>query len=202
MGPFITLIPCEDIAAVSSFNWTKSFTLSDESQLGAVTALGLSANGVYLATAVRAGVAIWSTQNRRVLIQLPPAGTALVTQIAWSPTQNLLAWTDMGGALVRYHDVVPKTFADPVKALGGSATMKSVKRTDASLLDDLLAGEHVKDAADDGDVDLNGDDEGMHDFLDDDIGEYLKEDGGEAQFRSGQVEVGGWIRCFACFPYS
>jgi chromosome transmission fidelity protein 4 len=182
---------CIDVTAVSSSDWKKSFTLTDESQLGAITALGLSVNGVYLATAARAGVAIWSTQTRRVLIQLPAVGTAAVTQIAWSPTQNLIAWADAEGTLVRYHDAVPKTFADPVTAPSGAGvTMNSTKRKETSILDDLLAGEGGLDEEKNGDVALDGDDDGMNDFLDDDLGEFLKDDGGEAQFRSGQVEVG------------
>jgi chromosome transmission fidelity protein 4 len=183
------------VAAVSRTDWTKSFTLSDDTQLGDITALALSPNGVYLATASKSGVFIWSTQTRRVLIRLPAADSprTFVTQLAWSPTQNVLAWTDSEGTLIRYHDIVPKTFADPVKTTAAAATtMKPVKRAGTPSLFDEVAGDDS--AGKDDDVDLDAEDDGMHDFLDDDIGEYLKEDGGEAKFRSGQVEVGKYTR--------
>jgi chromosome transmission fidelity protein 4 len=196
--------------AISRSTWTKSFTFSDDTQLGEVTSLALSANGVYLATASKSGVSIWSTQNRRILIQcvhaafeelateeqdrLPHAtGDSFVTQLAWSPTQNILAWTDSEGSVVRYPDVIPSVFADPVKlSLASAATATTLKRRKTpDLFGDDLEDEDTK--ATGPDVDMGGDQDVLGDFLDDDLGDYLKDDN-EARFRDGKVEVGALLQ--------
>lgn len=56
-----------EIVAISRPNWDKSFSLSDPNATGATTALALSVNGVYLASACKEGIFIWSTQTKHVL---------------------------------------------------------------------------------------------------------------------------------------
>jgi chromosome transmission fidelity protein 4 len=165
--------------------------------MGDITALALSANGVYLATAAQSGVFIWSTQTRRVLIRLPPQPSAgSITQIAWSPTANILAWVDSNGTFIHHRDIVPKSFADPVKSSNSAAMIPRTKpRAATPLLFDDIPGADAPN--DDLDVDMNPDDDGLHDFLDDDLGDFLKDDGGERQFRSGQVEVGKYSSVLA-----
>jgi chromosome transmission fidelity protein 4 len=156
-----------------------------------VTALALSPNGIYLATASKSGVCIWSTQTKQILVRLDPSSEVIVNQMAWSPTENLLVWADGNGAFVRYHDVIPKSFAHPVKL--PSASKAAAEKSNDTGLDVAVDNLGM-------DIDLNGDDDNdLHDFLDDDIGGFLKEDGGEARFRSGQVEVG---KCHLLFTSS
>lgn len=56
-----------EIATISRSNWQKSATFADDACSGAVTALAMSVNGVYLASASKAGLFIWATQNRRLM---------------------------------------------------------------------------------------------------------------------------------------
>lgn len=59
-----------EIITVSRSDWKKASTYSDDASSGAITAMALSVNGVYLATASKSGLCIWSTQNRRMLYKL------------------------------------------------------------------------------------------------------------------------------------
>ena len=58
-----------EIVTISRSNWAKmpGSTFSDKNVMGAVTAMTLSPNGVYLITAIQSWVHVWSTQTRRVV---------------------------------------------------------------------------------------------------------------------------------------
>lgn len=56
-----------EIVTISRSDWSKTSTLSDKDVTGAITALALSTNGVYLASACSSKVYIWSTQTRRII---------------------------------------------------------------------------------------------------------------------------------------
>lgn len=56
-----------EIVTISRSDWSKTSTLSDKDVTGAITALALSTNGVYLASACRSKVYVWSTQTRRII---------------------------------------------------------------------------------------------------------------------------------------
>jgi chromosome transmission fidelity protein 4 len=56
-----------EIVTISKSDWSKTSTLSDKDVTGAITALALSINGVYLASACHSKVYIWSTQTRRII---------------------------------------------------------------------------------------------------------------------------------------
>jgi chromosome transmission fidelity protein 4 len=56
-----------EIITVSRTDWSKTSTFTDKNVLGSVTALALSSNGVYLASASQSRVHVWATQTRRVI---------------------------------------------------------------------------------------------------------------------------------------
>ena len=58
---------CTEIITVSKSTWSKASSFSDEDYIGATTALALSVNGVYLASACKSGIFVWSTATRRVV---------------------------------------------------------------------------------------------------------------------------------------
>ncbi|KAI0371170.1 hypothetical protein BV20DRAFT_965857 [Pilatotrama ljubarskyi] len=177
---FIVATRTHEIATISRSDWSKSSTLTDDACTGPITALALSANGVYLAAATKSGIFIWSTQNRRMLFRYQGALNAPVTQMAFCPSKNLLAWTDTAGDLTRWPDPIPASAPDPVKLSAGthSVTMP-VKRkgTPTLLFDDDSVAEKARGADDvDADEDL-GIDLDNDDWILDDLGGGLDDDG-------------------------
>ncbi|KAG9316728.1 hypothetical protein JVU11DRAFT_2788 [Chiua virens] len=172
-----------DIVSISRPNWVKTFSLSDPSVTGATTALALSNNGVYLASAYKDGVLIWSTQTKHVLWRHTGSPDALITQIAFSPSQNLLAWADTGGILTWWRDPIPAGSPDPVKstAAGGMQGV-SVKRKSTPT---LWGDDPVK--ADGDDILETAGDYG-DDWIIDDIGTGMEDDRGERQTGDGFVK--------------
>ncbi|KAH9956929.1 WD40 repeat-like protein [Russula dissimulans] len=111
---FVVASRTHDIVTIARDSWTKSSTFSSSSSTGTIYALALSPNGVYMASSTNKDVHIWSTQTRRLLFTFPNATTEFVTQIAFSPTKNLLAWTDFAGSLYRWSDPIPSSSPSPV----------------------------------------------------------------------------------------
>ncbi|KZT00847.1 WD40 repeat-like protein [Laetiporus sulphureus 93-53] len=144
---FFVATRAHEIITISRSDWTKSSTFVDDALSGAITALALSNNGVYLACACKAGVFIWSTETRRLLYRYDGKQTAIITQMAFSPSQNLLAWTDMDGVLTRWAEPIPATAPDPVKLAPGTASMTvPIKRKAIPMLfDDEADAEKAKD---------------------------------------------------------
>ncbi|KDR75022.1 hypothetical protein GALMADRAFT_248867 [Galerina marginata CBS 339.88] len=148
-----------EIVTISRDDWTKTSTFSDKNVSGAVTALALSPNGVYLASASQSRVHIWSTQTRRVITsQIGKPGSS-ITQLAWSPNENLLAWTDSDGAFTRWRKPISDNFPDPVKgsmATNGAATIPVKPKTGLDLFADDTEQVTTGEKEDD-DVDLDDD---------------------------------------------
>lgn len=125
-----------------------------------------------------------------------------MTQIAWSPKQNLLGWTDTEGNLTRHHDVVPASLPGPVKQSSATGVVgNTVKRTASlSLFDDAADVDRDKKGGMDADEDIDLDVD-MGDFLDDDLGDYLKDDEeAERKHIGSRVEVGAHCPCLAQNP--
>lgn len=38
-------------------------------------------------------------------------------QLAFSPTENIIAWTNTAGGFTRWHDAIPSKYPDPVKKI-------------------------------------------------------------------------------------
>ncbi|EIW83036.1 WD40 repeat-like protein [Coniophora puteana RWD-64-598 SS2] len=154
-----------DIVAISRATWTKSETLSDPSVTGSHTAIALSANGAFLASACGSEVLIWSTQKRRVLSRLQSTPSAVTIQLAFSPSQNLLAWIDTQGGFTRVSNAIATEFGDPIKdsaAANVQGQVISRKKTPTPWEDDA-----------DVDLDAVGGDDGLfggEDWIIDDIG--------------------------------
>ncbi|EMD37802.1 hypothetical protein CERSUDRAFT_114458 [Gelatoporia subvermispora B] len=180
---FYVATKAHEIVSISRNDWLRSATFSDDACSGAVTALALSKNGVYLASACQSGIFIWSTQTRRMLFRFQNALTAPVLQMAFSPSQNLLAWTDADGVFHRWPEPIPATSPDPVKLAPGSATTTLVgkRKTTPTLFDDP-EGEKTAVAVDDVDLDedvaaeLDNDD-----WILDDLGGGMADDDSEAK---------------------
>lgn len=68
-----------EIATVSRSTWTKTGTLSNKAVSGTITALALSSNGVYLASACQSKVHIWSTKTRQLVTRYVELSLITVT---------------------------------------------------------------------------------------------------------------------------
>ncbi|PVF93312.1 hypothetical protein CPB86DRAFT_768026 [Serendipita vermifera] len=106
-----------EIISISRDTWTKngSFPSSDEIS-GEITALAISPSGMYLASASKDGILIWSTQIRRVMFRHQIDSRMVVNQLIFSPTQNLLVWGDVEGNLYRWVDPIPASHPAPMAA--------------------------------------------------------------------------------------
>lgn len=136
------------------------------------------------------------------------AGTAgsAITQLAFSPTENLIAWTDTDGVLTRWLHPIPDEYPDPIKssiASAGSATVPVKRKSSPGLFgnDPFNVGVGVGSRDDVGDMDL---DIGMGDIDDDwiidDIGGGLQDEP-EVGKRSGDgfvKEMGTTFIILAC----
>ena len=58
----------------------------------------------------------------------------VVTQVLFSPTKNLVAWTDTSGQFMRWSDPIPKNLPSPVGRLSGPTAIAS-KNLDSSKSD-------------------------------------------------------------------
>ncbi|RPD78202.1 hypothetical protein L226DRAFT_551036 [Lentinus tigrinus ALCF2SS1-7] len=182
---FFVATRTHDIVTISRKDWTKSSTLSDDACSGAITALALSRNGAYLAAAAKSGVFIWSTQNRRMLFRFQGALNSPITQMAFSPTKNLLVWTDTAGDLTRWREPIPASAPDPVKlSVGTSSVTVPIKRKGTPTLFDDDTNIRSKadkgttkdtEVEDDLGIDLDNDD-----WILDDVG-TMDDDDGEAR---------------------
>lgn len=81
---------------------------------------------------------------------------APVLQLAFSPSQNLLAWTDLEGNFTRWPEPIPASAPDPVKSSAASSvTGVQKKRGKTPTLFDEEADKEIakKDVGDDVDMD-------------------------------------------------
>jgi len=95
----------------------------------------------------------------------------------FSPTKNLLAWTDFAGSLYRWSDPIPSTSPSPIASAPTSALTRPVRRGPTpSLFDDdqVASKSHQKN-----DVAIGGaDDFENEDWILDDVGDGLEDDAG------------------------
>ncbi|GLB45067.1 putative minichromosome loss protein, Mcl1, middle region [Lyophyllum shimeji] len=172
------------IATISRSDWTKSSTFSDKDVSGPITALAISVNGVYLASASQAKVHIWSTQTRRVVASQAGTPGAIITHLAFSPSENLLAWTDSEGGFNRWPKAVPDHFPDPVKrSIATTAPATIPARPKTTLFDDIAEATSTtgRETLDD-DVDLDaGFGDVDDDWIIDDLGGGLRDEAETAE---------------------
>ncbi|PIL34239.1 hypothetical protein GSI_03950 [Ganoderma sinense ZZ0214-1] len=191
---FFVATRTHEIITISRSDWTKSTTLSDDACSGTITALALSKNGVYLAAASKSGVFIWSTQNRRMLFRFQGALNAPITQMAFSPSKNLLVWTDSAGDLTRWQNPIPASAPDPVKPSAGTTAVgiPVKRRATPTLFDDdnvtAARAEKAKAQTDVIDEDL-GIDLDNDDWILDDLGGGLNDEDGEARRIAGKSAI-------------
>ena len=97
----------------------------------------------------------------------PGSPEAIVTQLAFSPTKNLIAWTDNTGAFSRWLEPIPDTLPSPVKVARTGAATLSVKRKpeDTFLFGDDAAHVTTNDGVGDAGIEDLDDD-----WIIDDIG--------------------------------
>ena len=107
----------------------------------------------------------------------PSATTEFITQLSFSPTKNLLAWTDFAGSLYRWSDPIPSSSPSPVASTSTSALTRPVRRGPTPTLFDDEAVGHSSRKQTDEDVGLGGaDDFENEDWILDDVGDGMEDD--------------------------
>ncbi|KAG6885162.1 hypothetical protein C0993_005402 [Termitomyces sp. T159_Od127] len=141
-----------EIVTISRSDWSRSTSFSDKDLSGPITALAVSVNGEYLACASRSKVHVWSIQSRRLIASHPATPGATITHLAFSPKDNLLAWTDTEGGFSRWHRPISETYPDPVRrsvATTGAATVTA--RLKSNLFDDIAEAANLNNRLHDDD---------------------------------------------------
>ncbi|EKM80549.1 hypothetical protein AGABI1DRAFT_126609 [Agaricus bisporus var. burnettii JB137-S8] len=122
---FYVVSRSHEIVSVNKSTWTKDSTFIDKDITGAITALAISPNGLYLASACQSNVYIWSTDSQRVVTRhIARLGGTVVTALSWCPTKNHLAWTDGNGEFFQWQKPISDGQPDPVKVINSSTTAK------------------------------------------------------------------------------
>ncbi|KAF5348673.1 hypothetical protein D9758_006821 [Tetrapyrgos nigripes] len=144
---FFAISRSHEIVTISRSDWTQTAKFSDKDIVGQVTALALSPNGAYLASACNSKVYIWSTISKRKIAECEASSPETITQLAFSPRQNLLAWTDLGGVLTRWIDPVPSQMPDPVKSTTTSSSSEKRRADPLDIFAEDFAAEDGKEGA-------------------------------------------------------
>ncbi|KAJ3999683.1 hypothetical protein F5050DRAFT_876325 [Lentinula boryana] len=182
---FYIISKTHDVVCISGKDWTQLGKFVDKEVIGTTTALAVSPNGAYLATACQSTVFIWTTDKRQVISKQSVNPGTVITQIAFSPKEHLIAWTDASGNFVRWREPIPLNLPNSVKRLSGATTSSSKSKSDAPQgvdlfgesnglsLDDVEGFEDLADPTPgEGGVDFDIDDA---DFVIDDVGNYLED---------------------------
>ncbi|KIY53105.1 hypothetical protein FISHEDRAFT_63502 [Fistulina hepatica ATCC 64428] len=120
------------------WNLGEPFNDAENTASEPITALALSSNGLYLASAHRGQVLIWSVMTRRIIARcVTNFGT--ICALRFSPTENIIAWTDIDGHAARYYNIIPKDMPDPVKpSIGSTASLGIKKALPKQAVDELF----------------------------------------------------------------
>ena len=119
-----------------------------------------------------------------------------VLQLAFSPSQNLLAWTDLEGTFTRWPDPIPASAPDPVKpSAAASVAGVQKKRGKTPTLFDEDADREVANAGEDVDVDVDAELAAALDddnWIMDDLGVGMDDDAEEKRWsaKDGVKEMG------------
>ncbi len=105
---FAVATPTRDIQIVSKHDWEKQRVFASGHE-GEITALAWSPNGALLASAGKDGkILLWETKTQSVVARYDYSG---VQDIAWHPTNNLVAFTSGEGEVYIYPDFVGTQYA-------------------------------------------------------------------------------------------
>ncbi|CAK7227677.1 DNA polymerase alpha accessory factor Mcl1 [Sporothrix bragantina] len=191
---FAVPTPTRVIQVISKHDWEKQRTFANGHE-GEITALAWSPNGALLASAGKDGkILLWETKTQSVVARYDYNG---VQDIAWHPTNNLVAFTNGEGEVYIYPDFITAQYAvllrlptqpspfihDPLGEISANGLVRrpqQQQRPDgshkpATVESGLVAREAVEGGDDDDDSMLNGDYDMMGD--DDDDGFVVDDDG-------------------------
>ncbi|KAG6861470.1 hypothetical protein C0995_016249 [Termitomyces sp. Mi166 len=180
-----------EIVTVSRSDWSRTTSFSDKDLSGHITALAVSVNGEYLACASRSKVYVWSIQSRRLIASHLATPGATITHLAFSPKDNLLAWTDTEGGFSRWHKPISETYPDPVRrSIATAAAATVTARSKSNLFDDIAEAASSNPRFQDDD---NGDPEPEYgdvddDWLIDDLGGGLQDNPESTRRADGMVK--------------
>ncbi|KAJ7680302.1 hypothetical protein DFH06DRAFT_1076932 [Mycena polygramma] len=186
-GDYFFVISAQNsIVKVQRSDWKVAAAWVDQDVLGPVTALAVSPNGAYLASASQSMIYIWSTKSGEIINKHSKDANS-VTQLAFSPTENLIAWTTTAGAFTRWPQPIPLRHPDPVAPI--SKVVSSEAPSDpTAIFDDEDKDSEIKTIDPD-----NGDEAGQDgDNMSEASGDWIDQDdlaGGADGFVKEMVSI-------------
>ncbi|KAF8627825.1 hypothetical protein AX15_004246 [Amanita polypyramis BW_CC] len=189
---FYTATSTHEIAVISRSTWSRTSSFSSKDISGAISALALSSNGQYLVSAVQTKVYVWSIEAKQIISSHNGQGAEIV-QIAFSPRDNLLAWSDKNGGFTRWQKPIPDNLPGPVRPPGANQLSTSRETKPGGTANDFDAMDHSNVTMDynetDFDVNMNDIDDGLDDpnFVIDDLGIRVRHEPEPAK-REGYVK--------------
>ncbi|KAF8902638.1 hypothetical protein CPB85DRAFT_1564580 [Mucidula mucida] len=129
---FFVITKSHEVITVSRSSWSKTSTFSDTQAVGTPTALAMSVNGVYLATVIASTVYVWSTETRRIISTriIGVNKDKFVTQLAFSPTENLLSYADSEGWYGTLKSIIPASMPSPINSAPSTKHPRRCRRTE------------------------------------------------------------------------
>ncbi|KAI1316668.1 hypothetical protein EDD11_009624 [Mortierella claussenii] len=193
-GEFFVIGKDKDIAAHHRHTWQKSFTYRTASA-NAARILEWSPNGRYLAAAsTKAEVWVWQykEKERPLVKHVHKTG---VTDIAWCPTENRLAFSDIAGEITYWDDIIPdgtplnELTPDPLAGLFDEPTAPPAHRgqqVDGGVQNSRDQDQEMGDLA----QEYLSDNESLNDFIvDDDNGGYLEKKPAQTVRKNGATSL-------------